>query len=266
MGVKTVPPGVSVVIPTNRADRWLPIAVESVLQQEGVALEVVVVLDAVELPTDSWTRDARVKIVKRSISEGPAAAMQDGVDAAKYDYIARLDSDDVCLPSRLAVEAEYLQQNPETVAVSCRTIRIDEEGRYQADIRLPSGRDIRKSLAFYNVVPHSTLMFRATAARQVGGYDRNLSTMEDYEFILRLALIGPIAQLAERLVEYRIHAGQSSLGAPARGEHIERIVRLRHELGSFLGLPGGRLWLSNVVWRTAQFSRRARLLKPHHLH
>ena len=265
MSARSAAPGVSVVIPTNRVDRWLPLAVESLLAQEGVDLEVIVVFDGIARPDTSWTKDRRVRIIERSESGGPSVAMQDGVDIATKEFVARLDSDDVSLPTRLRREADYLVAHPETVAVSCRTVRIDEDGVYQSDIKLPFGPDMRAELALYNVIPHSAFMFRASASQQVGGYDRGLRMMEDYEFILRLACLGPIAQLEDRLVEYRIHSGQTSLGHPARGIHMKKIMPLRRRVGRLAGLSPARIWYNNTIWRAAQFARRARLLKPGHL-
>lgn len=256
---------ISVVIPTNRTDEWLNKAVKSVIDSEGTTPQIVMVFDGVLPPDTDWMNHPKVKVVVRPVSGGPGVAMQDGIEAADGTYVARLDSDDISLPHRFIREKEFLDANPGHGAVSGQIQRIDEKGKITREISLPAGKDIRKNLLFYNVVPHSTLMFRKSIGEKIGGYNRALRQMEDYEFLLRLGAECPIAQLSETLVQYRVHSEQTSKGAKARGPHTVAVLKARKNLSKKLQQSGIRRFIFDLIWQIVQYTRVAGITRPKHL-
>lgn len=256
---------VSVIIPTNRLDLWLDQAVESVLAESRIAVEVIVVMDGIPAPREGWVEHPRVVVVEREKSGGPSAAMQSGIEVAKGELIARLDSDDVSLANRLYEQKLFLDQNPGHVSVSAQIRRINEAGQVTGEIRLPSGNDIRRSLLLFNFVPHSTLMFRKKIALQVGGYNTELRQMEDYDFLLRIGTFGSMCQLDKTFVSYRVHSGQTSRGAGARGKHIAKVIKSRNQLAQHLHQPRLITLSKNVIWRSVQFTRVYGVTKPRHM-
>jgi glycosyltransferase involved in cell wall biosynthesis len=255
--------GVTVIMPTIRIDAWLDYAVESILASEIPVLEVIVVHDGIEPDyLRSWTDDARVTVVHSPSRLGQAAGMNLGLSYARYEFIARLDADDAAHPSRLKMQLEYLETHPEAVAVGSRVMRVDHEGRPLAELVYPTGRDIRRSLLLQNVVAHSSLMFRRIALELVGSYDAAMGQMEDYDFILRLAKEGPIANLDHVLTYYRVHPNQTSRGAPPRGRHIRRVLHARRVLGRHLGVSALEQTAKNSVWLAVQYLRYYKLRKP----
>lgn len=270
---------ITVIIPTNRLGRWLDEAVASVLASVGVTVEVIVVFDGpIEGELPAWANDERTVILRHTENRGPSTAMMGGLRIASHDLIARLDSDDLCRPNRLANQAAYLDAHPDTIAVGARTARIGPEGEALGAVKLPFGSDIRPRLLLSNVLPHSTLMFRREASERVGGYDVGLRQMEDYDFILRLGSLGPLAQLEETLVDYRVHASQASRGAKPFGRHITVVLRGRRRLSRVLkpasaGSGPGSVLSSvlsgeakNLVWVAAQYARYYGVIRPAHEH
>lgn len=256
---------ITVIIPTNRLDAWLNEAAASVLASVGVAVQLVIVLDGpVEGDMPAWSDDERVLVLRHTDNRGPSAAMMSALRAASSVLIARLDSDDVCHPERLAMQSAYLDAHPETVAVGARTARIGADGLAVGRVKLPFGNDIRRNLLLSNVLPHSTLMFRREVGEQAGGYNLALRQMEDYDFILRLAWSGPIAQLEETLVDYRVHSGQASRGAKPFGRHIRIVLRGRRKLGVVLKISAVIIELNNVIWVAAQYARYWGITRPAH--
>lgn len=256
---------VSVVIPTNRINKWLDTAVESVLIEKRISIEIILVLDGISRPSYKWIHDPRIVLIERKVSGGPALAMQDGVNASRGKYIARLDSDDVSLPLRMMMQKTFLDQNPKHVAVSGLIERIDENGRVSGRVSLPSGIDVRKGLLLYNFIPHSTLMFRKSLWKSVGGYNPLLRQMEDYDFLLRLGVEGPICQLNSILVQYRVHSGQTSRSAKAYGMHVKSVVASRNLLAKSLNQFWFATKAKNFIWRIAQHTRVLGFTKPKHL-
>lgn len=261
MGVSLV--GISVIIPMIRYDRWLDEAVHSILNQQDVSVQVVVVHDGIEPdPTMSWYADSRVKIVHSPARVGQAAGMNLGVGQAEYDLIARLDSDDVSSPRRLAAQVAYLNLIPGAVATGTRVMRIDDQSAEISELKYPSGADVRKHLIFQNVVPHSSLLMKKHAFYEAGGYDPSIRQMEDYEFILRLALLGPIGNVDELLTQYRVHPGQVSRGAAPRGSHIQKVLIARKQLSKNLGVPYLNYAIKALVWQAVQYLRYYKVVKP----
>ncbi|UOE44493.1 glycosyltransferase [Agromyces larvae] len=256
---------VSVIIPTNRIDRWLDDAIESVLASRGVEVVLVVVLDGI--PVDEsrpWADDPRVEIVPLPENVGQTVAMNTGVRASRTSYVARLDSDDLVDPDRLALQADHLDRHPDSPAVGSAVIRIDEHSRVTGEVALPTGDDIRPTLLLSNTVAHSSLLFRRSAFDAVGGYDERLRQMEDYDFILRIARSGPIANLPRPLIRYRVHSGQTSRGATPRGRHIDAVSRGRLELARSIGASPVLTRVKLSAWRALQFLRYHRLVRPGH--
>lgn len=246
-------------------DRWLDLAVESVLHESIDELDLVLVLDGVDIgDAPAWADDPRVRVIENPMSLGPAAAMTAAIAASTSPYLARLDSDDRDIDDRLRTQIAYLDAHPDTVAVSARTYRVNEYGVRQGEVRLPAGPDIRRHLLLSNVVPHSTLVFRRAAAERAGGYDSAFRQMEDYDFILRLAALGPIAQLDAPLVEYRIHSTQTSRGASPTGPHISAIARGRRALARELGVHPARAAIEHAAWVAVQHLRWRGVIKPGH--
>ena len=252
-------------MPTNKADTHFDLAVTSVLESTGVEFELVIVIDAVELNTRAfeWANDPRVTWIRTPTRSGSGGTMRYGLRASRGEFIARMDADDICHPERLERQLAILDADPTVVAVSSRSRRINENGEPTGDIDLPYGDDIRRDLLLQNVVPHSSLMVRRRALVEVGGYPAT-AQMEDYLLLLHLAQTGKITQLSDRLIDYRVHDGQMSLGAPPRGAHIDAVVRERRRLGKRLGVSRLEVEAKNAIWRFVQFLRFYGLRKPGH--
>lgn len=256
---------VSVIIPAHRLDRWLDEAVLSALASTNVEIEVVVVVNGVEtIPSSSWVEDCRVTLIHKPAPLGPTGAMILGLQHTTGDYVARLDADDRMAPTRLFSQADYLDNHPLTHLVGTLVRRITPQGVDAGLIRMPSGQDVRRSLLLTNVVTHSSILIRREALDLVGGYNENLTQMEDYDVILRLGCQGEIAILPEALTEYRLHESQISRGARPTGKHVDTVIAGRRQLGRVLGISPIEVFFKNLLWRLVQFTRYSRLTKPGH--
>lgn len=244
---------VSVVIPTINIDNWLEIAIQSILDSKEIEVELLVVLDGVDekiLP--DWSNDPRVSILRIQERSGQANAMNEAIALATNELIARLDADDFSSPTRLINQALYLLEHPETIAIGTRVMRVDKEGNELGELVFPTGEDIRSKLLFQNVVPHSSLMFRKSALIKIGYYRRDLRQMEDYEFILRLASLGPIANLNSIDTFYRIHGAQISRGVDPREDYIKVVTRERLNLARQLKKSILISIIKNFIWVAVQ--------------
>ena len=227
-------PRVSVVIPTYNRRDYVQAAIDSVLAQTVTDYEVIVVDDG---STDR-TGDAlsarygeRIRYVWQK-NQGESRARNKGIDLARGEYVAFLDSDDLWLPQKLARQVTVLEAKPDMVLVFASFGEIDERGaplanplpeeRIRVDLELPS-------LCLHNMVGSpSNVMVRTEALKQVGGFDAAIQYGEDRELWLRLRLQGPFAYIDEPLASIRHHAGSQNMGRPNL-EQAERLLsdRLR---------------------------------------
>ncbi len=206
-------PLVSVVIPTY--NRWPMIgeAVESVLTQTFNGFELIVVDDG---STDSTVPslsqcDSRLKLVTQPRT-GVSAARNAGVAKSRGKYIAFLDSDDLWLPGKLAVQTNFMERN--FGARICQTdetwirngIRVNAKLKH----RKPAGDIFRRSLELCLVSPSAVMMTRELFDL-AGRFDESFPVCEDYDLWLRIAVCHPVYLIDRALVIKRGgHADQLS--------------------------------------------------------
>jgi len=205
-------PLVSVLMAVFNGHRYLPTAVQSVLGQTLRDIEFIIVDDG---STDDSPRilrrfcqkDARVRVLTRP-NQGLTKSLNEGLRLVRGKYLARMDSDDICLPQRFEKQARFLDENPDHVAVGSRCMLIDPDGYPICEKRdlAPAHEQIDELLmkAKWPIV-HPSVMMRTDAVKQIGGYDERYRTNQDHDLFLRLAEVGKLANLQEVLLLYRQH-------------------------------------------------------------
>lgn len=219
-------PRVSVVLPVWNGERYLAAAVQSILDQTFAAFELLIVDDGSTDQTLPIARhfgamDARIKLVRIGHG-GVANALNAGLRQASAPYVARMDADDISLPSRLQMQIDYLDSHPRCVVVGCDTEVIDENENDLGVISFPSTHaalvDVLLSGKGSPFV-HPAVVMRAEAVRAVGGYRPEHCPSEDYELWLRLIHSGEFASIPECLLRYRMHRDSVS----AQDLHLQSV-------------------------------------------
>ena len=238
--------------------RWLRAAVDSVLAQTFADFELLIIDDGStdETPrilAEYDTRDRRVRVLTQG-QEGLAHALNRGLAAAAGSLIARLDADDEALPQRLRHQVDYLHAHPDIVLLGSWAQVIDEQGRVMhRRLRPPTeSRSLAEVvLPRTNPFVHSSVMFRAAAARGAGGYRPALEMAEDYDLWLRLCERGQIAILPEILVHYRRHGGNVSKTKAVSQIFAARLARLSYAARRDTGQDPCAALLAPPEWRAA---------------
>ena len=208
----TAVPIVSVVIPVYNGAALIGDTLASLSAQTWQAWEAIVVDDA---STDStrdhvtaWP-DPRVRLVCLPDNGGPVRARNHGVGLAQGRYIAALDADDICLPTRLAEQVAYLDASPEMVLVGTATETL-RDGRVRPST-YPTHTTpalIDWLMCISNPLVWSSIMMRGTAARALDPFSRpERLYAEDFDLYHRLRPLGQLARLDTVLLRYRQHAG-----------------------------------------------------------
>ena len=192
-------PRFTIVIPAFNAARTIGSSIRSVLQQTEQDFEVVVVDDGSTDDTvecaRSFATDPRVRVISQH-NKGPSAARNAGVAAARGLYVSMLDADDLWLPEYLEVMGGALDANPDApFAYTDAWVLDDGTGRirrasamfYQRPPRtLPDARAFFLLLVERNFV-YTSVTVRRSILDEVGTYDEDLSTGEDWDLWLRIA-------------------------------------------------------------------------------
>lgn len=239
---------VSVVIPAGSEDDWLVAAIESVLASQLANLEVVVVVNSANPAQAELPSDPRLRVVRFPYQLGVARANRKCLELARGEFIVHLDADDLAMPGRIEQQSAYLRANPDCVAVGSRVRTMDANGLEIGEFAVAVGDDVRAALVRGNQLVHSATTYRAAAVTQVNGYE--LELMEDYDLLLKLAMVGRVANLDAVLARYRIHGSQISRQFRPWGHYVRVVMRRRRQLGRRLGISATRR-AANDCWYTA---------------
>ena len=179
--------------------------VESVLCQQGVDLELIIVDDGAStevLAVLDAIDDGRV-FVHHQANQGLTLALVQGCKLAKYDFIARIDVGDTMLVGRLAKQAAFLRRHPDAVLVACWVQMHTQDGYdlyqvKQVERDLQHGALATRVTDFKSPV-HASVMFRTSSYRHVGGYRSEFYFAQDCDLWARLAQHGRMAVIEEVL-------------------------------------------------------------------
>ncbi|WP_448664944.1 glycosyltransferase [Sphingomonas sp. CJ20] len=182
---RTAPPILSCLLAIHRYDRYVPIAIQSILDQSFTDFELLVLVNGDPAVADQVRADfadPRI-IVSYSPVQQLGHNLNRGLEQARGTFIARMDGDDIATPTRFAEQLRRLQERPELVMVTCRARSIDAEGR-DLPGRVGEPRWIDRRLWLKNPICHPAAMFRKQPVMAVGGYAAIVA--QDYELWLRL--------------------------------------------------------------------------------
>jgi glycosyltransferase involved in cell wall biosynthesis len=206
-------PVISVVMTVFNSEKYLAQAINSILTQTHLEFEFIIVNDgstdrSLEILQQFAARDKRIQLISRG-NTGVAAALNDGLACARGEYIGRMDSDDISLPTRLETQLAFMREHPECIAASCRELTIDPEGW---PIRILPCLLSHEEIDSFHLkglgggLSGPSAFIRRASIVAVGGYRAEYLLAEDYDLWLRLAEIGRLANLPDLLFCYREHA------------------------------------------------------------
>ncbi|MDE7132455.1 MAG: glycosyltransferase family 2 protein [Lachnospiraceae bacterium] len=215
---------VSIIVPTYNRENVIERALRSILRQTYSAYEVIVVDDGSTDGTESVVarlQDDRIRYIALQENQGVAHARNVGIQEAKYDYVAFLDSDDEWLPNKLELQMKkMLSSSKRTGMVYCRMggLLRDGSGRFVCPhedyVKEILEGELFKPLLFQNVIGTPTMLVRKECLQQTGGFKETLHCLEDWELILRIAKNWKIAFVDKVLVEVHKSEGSVSTNTP----------------------------------------------------
>ncbi|MDX2231517.1 MAG: glycosyltransferase [Leptolyngbyaceae cyanobacterium bins.349] len=201
-------PLVSVLIPLHNTERFIALALTSVLQEQRIPLEVIVIDDHStdgSLAAIAQIQDSRIRVIN-SAGKGISDTLNTGLAAARGDIIVRCDADDVYPADRLLHQVEWLQKNPEYGAICGSYAAVDPRGSMITPLSVMAAGEITEELRQGITRTHlATFAIRADVMQAIGGFRPYFVTAEDIDFQLRLGAACRVWYEPTNCYHYRIH-------------------------------------------------------------
>jgi glycosyltransferase involved in cell wall biosynthesis len=239
---------ISVIVPTHNRAQLLARALQSVVTQATPPMEVIVVDDGSNDGTEEvvCTRFPQVQYIRQN-NQGVSNTRNRGIEAARGDWLAFLDSDDEWLPQKLASQKEMLAANPQYKICHTDEIWIRNGTRVNAMKKhaKAGGFIFERCLPLCVVSPSSVLIHRSVFD-EVGLFNEDLPTCEDYDLWLRICARFPVLYVDRPLIiKYGGHADQLSHRYPAMDRF--RIIALENILQENLSSQYYRAALNTLI-------------------
>ena len=186
----------SIVSQTVIPDEWI------IVKDGPLTPELDAVIGSIDFPNEFLVIN-----LPQSVTQGPARA--EGVIAAKYDWVAIMDSDDICIPHRFERQIEYISEHRDISMVGGQIAEFDNDPEIIIATRqVPlSHEEIIKFAKKRNPINSMTVMFNRKAAVDAGNY-RYFQWFEDYDLWIRMMSKGAVcANLPDVLVKARVGSG-----------------------------------------------------------
>lgn len=201
----------SVIMPVYNGEEFLAAAIESILNQTYTNFEFIIVNDG---STDSSqkiienyvSKDERIILISRA-NRGLVSTLNEAITKSRGVYLARMDADDISLPTRFQEQVSYLNKHNNVDVVGCDYEHIDSQGVVKRLVRVPKTEDeILLTLFFTVPFAHPSIMGRKVAFSQVM-YEE--SPIEDYLLWTKMYKAGKFSNIDKVLFNYRHDYGGS---------------------------------------------------------
>lgn len=223
---------ISVILPLYNAEKYILSAINSVLIQEKVEFELIVIDDG---STDNSVRivesisDPRLRFYKKE-NGGIISALNLALSISTGSIIARMDADDIMEPCRLSKQLDFLAKNKLDVVGSFIKL-INENGLTIGSKDFPvKNCEIISALPFFNPICHPSTMMKKEVLIEAGGYSVGTDGAEDFDLWCKLSRKHRLGNIPEYLLRYRLTPQSLS-----RTSFDQRMKLCRNSIRLYLG-------------------------------
>lgn len=234
-------PLISVIMPVYNTAKYLRESIESILNQTYANFEFFVFDDgstdsSKEIIQEYAKKDKRIIPFYSDKNIGYVTHLNKGIEQAKGEFIARMDSDDIALPTRFEIQLKYLLESAHIDIVGSAAILINEEGdELRISYQETDPAFIKWALFFYNPLFHPSLLIRKIFFEKNGVYDITMQPAEDRDMWLRGFYNTEFSNIHEPLIKYRVHS-QSISNAKQQIQISKSESALLMQYRKFLGI------------------------------
>lgn len=227
---------VSVLMPLFNREDLVSQAISSVLSQTFQDFEFIIIDDG---STDKSVNivesfnDPRIKLIKNEKNLGIIKTLNKGIEQANGTYLARMDSDDLCLPERLEKQVKYMEKNKEVSICGTWINTIDYNGRVDSNVKFPykSYKECEVRMYFNCIFAHPSIMFRVSDFKNNNLlYSEEFMHVEDFELWNRIVMETnmKIINIPEYLLKYRLTT--DGITRTKRSEQISNGAKIRSRI------------------------------------
>lgn len=142
-------------------------------------------------------------------NSGIEIALNTGLEFIKkknqYDYIARLDCDDICIVNRFEIQEKFLDNNPSIYLVGSNATAIDIKGNFLFEVNFPEKyKDIKNKMFVNSMHLHPCVMFRTKILDTIGFYPTNYKAAEDYAYFFKIVNMYETYNIPKSLIRFQI--------------------------------------------------------------
>jgi glycosyltransferase involved in cell wall biosynthesis len=207
---------VSVIMPTLNRPNQLRLAIQSVAEQTYHPIELVVINDGGCFVSDvisDFVRHLDIKLIENDANYGTSHARNRGMEAAKGKFICFLDDDDLYYPPHIQtlINAWY-SEGGKLSGVYADALQVNlimgDNGPQERSRSVAWSSDFsRDTLLVSNYIPNLCFMTTKEISLKVGGFDETLEALEDWEFLIKCALVGRFKHIKQTTAQYHQNWG-----------------------------------------------------------
>jgi len=182
-------PVISVLISAYNAERFIRQSVQSILDQTYRSFELLITDDGSSdntLAILEEFRDERIRLFRQS-NKGLTQSLNQMLESARGEYIARQDADDYSAPNRFDKEVEFLDANPAIALVGTWAMQVDDDNReiYRFSAET-NPLTLSQLLVEENPFVHGSWLTRKSVLKELKGYREEFQCSQDYDLLLRM--------------------------------------------------------------------------------
>lgn len=218
---------VSIVLPTYNGEKYLRQSIESVLSQSYKNLELIIVNDCsndnTEVIIGEYVKqDDRIVSITNPQNYKLPKSLNIGFNKAKGEYLTWTSDDNYYMESAIREMVDYLEFHQDKIAVCSDYVQINTINN---EVRNKVVDNNIETLIFEGNSCGACFLYRASVAREIGNYDEEKNLVEDYDWWLRMGLVGEIGRINKNLYYYRKH--ENSLTTQRKLEITQKARILR---------------------------------------
>jgi len=202
---------ISVLVSVFNQDEFICKSIKSILCSIGDGSEILVVNDcstdsSLKALKSTVEKDSKILWINNEQNLGLPKSLNKAFIQSKYEYIARMDADDICEPNRFKVQLEYMLEHPDVDILGSNAILIDMQSNVIGETDMPLDHEsIVKALEYRNPMIHPTIIMKRVVLEKLGGYDESLRKAQDLDLWHRAAKAGfKFVNLPDCLIQYRV--------------------------------------------------------------
>ena len=236
-------PLVSILMPCFNVEKYVEESLGSILDQTYRNMEIIAINDSSTDNTGDILRrmaekDSRIKVIENETNLKLIKTLNKGIELCSGKYIARMDADDIALPTRIEKEVEFLEQHKDHDIVSTQFYAFPSENPDKKSLHHNPLRheELCAYLLFKSGICHPAVMIRKRVFTELGlNFGTEYLHVEDYALWSQALYMTKLANLDEPLLLYRVHAQQvSSLNDILQIANKKKVFKIHCK---HLGLP-----------------------------